>query len=262
VFRKGMLRCGLCGAPMVPSTSHGVGKHICMTRHRDKLAGCPMPMVDGKTIDAAVFDHFTTVGLSYEDTCAEVAAAHDRELAEVRALRAASERAEMQAASAKQKIDRDYKYGDLAADKWNVLSAEVETEHETAAAETMRLRSREAELAERDALAEAEQHVLEHLAAIRESIAGDVSAQTTLDGLRATLLALFEEFTLHSVALCGDGDKLPPLVYDALNPPGYIIEPHVRVPAIAERSATGRGVELHRVPLALARKESASSQSA
>jgi hypothetical protein len=68
-------------------------------------------------------------------------------------------------------------------------------------------------------------------------------------------------FTLHNVRL--GSDALPALVHGELNPPGYVIEPHVRVEAVARRSPVGHGVELHRVPLVLsADKEPARSQSA
>jgi hypothetical protein len=99
---------------------------------------------------------------------------------------------------------------------------------------------------------------------IRAAIAGDVSAQDTLDGLRAALLGLFEGFTLHSVSLASDEQLAALIRADHFPPaPGYVIEPHVRVEAIASSTPDLAGFELHRVPLALGRnKEPASSQSA
>jgi len=267
VFRKGMLRCGLCGEAMVPRSCRGKATYICMTRHRDSKAGCPMPIVDGPPIDAAVLSHFATVGLSLEDTCRDVVAAHDRQLAEARVLLQQAERAEQQAVERSARVKRDYQDGRLDAEDWSEQRRDLVAERKGAAAEAMRHRAREAELAGRDALADAEQHVLEHLASIRQAVAGDVSTQSTLEGLRAALLALFEDFTLHLGSAGPTG-----LVCDELRPAGYVIEPHVRVEAIAGRTtwhlsavspqlADVDTVELHRVPLALGRnKEPASSQ--
>jgi hypothetical protein len=121
-----------------------------------------------------------------------VAAAHDRQLAEAGVLLAQSERAEQQAVERMERVKRDYQDGRLDAEDWREQRRELDAERTAAAAEAMRHRQREGELAGQDALADAEQHMLEHLESIREAIAGDVSSQSTLEGLRAALLALFE----------------------------------------------------------------------
>jgi hypothetical protein len=274
VFRKGMLRCGLCGDAMVPRSDRRGPTYMCMTRNRQTKAGCQMPIVDGKVIDAAVLSHFQTVGLSLEDTCRDVVAAHDRQLAEARVLLAQAERAEQQAVERLERVKRDYQDGRLDPDDWREQRCDLEGERKAAAAEAIRHRQRESELAGQDALADAEQHVLEHLATIREAIAGDVSSQSTLEGLRAALLALFEGFTLHSVRLAVGDLPAALFVRGEVTPDyEYLIEPHVRVDAIARRVpidtdgpvtiADGQPVELHRVPLALGRnKEPARSQCA
>jgi hypothetical protein len=119
-------------------------------------------------------------------------------------------------------------------------------------------------------LNEEQQEVLEHLASIRAAIAAEVGSQESLQGLSAALRALFEGFTLHSVEL--GSERLPAaIVGGELTPPGYLIEPHVRVEAVAGRAVLHLSdvsprlpdveiTDLHRVPLALGRNKEPLSQ--
>jgi hypothetical protein len=67
----------------------------------------------------------------------------------------------------------------------------LEPERDAAHAEATRHRAHEQALSERAPLEDAEAAVLEHLAEIRAAIAHDVAGQTSLQGLRAALRALF-----------------------------------------------------------------------
>jgi site-specific DNA recombinase len=255
LFRKRMLRCGLCGEPMVPRRERKRAVYLCIRRHRLGVEGCPMPKVPGELLDAGVLNHFQNVGLSLEDTCRDFALAHDRQLAEARLMREQSERAEQHAVESLTRIKRDYREGKIRSEDWEEFRAELEPERDAARAEATRHRAHEQELTERTPLADAETAVLEYLAEIRTSIAQNVASQTSLQGVHAALLTLFSGFTVHCTAHA-DPERLPTLLHRDLMLPGYgglIVEPHVRPEAIATRAERGSAVELHRIPLAVGR---------
>jgi site-specific DNA recombinase len=253
VFRKGMLRCGLCGESMTPRSD--LGGYICVRRHRAGVEECAMPIVSGELVDGSVLTHFQSVGLSVADMCAEMQVARDRQLAEARERLHEAEHAELTNVERTTRIKRDYMEGVIEGADWKAMNVALVAEHPALVAQSMECRARLAEL--ENTHSDIEQDVLEQLAGIRAAIASEVGSQESLQSLRAALLALFEGFTLHNVRLGSDG--LPELIHGELNPPGWVIEPHVRPEAIAKRSPTGRGVELHKLTLGLDRNKEPAS---
>jgi DNA invertase Pin-like site-specific DNA recombinase len=82
LFRKGFLRCGICGASMVPRTEprrNGEPRETyrCYGRHRDPKS-CEMTPIARAQVDSAIYAYFEQVGLDVEATREQLAAALER----------------------------------------------------------------------------------------------------------------------------------------------------------------------------------------
>jgi hypothetical protein len=202
LFRKGFLRCGVCGDSLMPVTKATrtpgrlYERYACYGRHRNK-ASCTMQTVQRAEVDEAVFAYFAQVGLDVEATREQVATAAGRKVAEAQALLAAAEQEAQKAAARLAKVKRDYTHGDLSAAEWRELRADLEPEAEAADAEAERLRVQVAEAESGAAMTDAEAEVLEKLASIRAAVAGEVKDSEGVAAVRATLMRLFEGFVLH-----------------------------------------------------------------
>jgi DNA invertase Pin-like site-specific DNA recombinase len=201
LFRKGFLRCGLCGGSMVPRTNPNRANppsevYECYLRRRD-VEACSMPPVKRADVDPAVLAYFEQVGLDLEATRVQFSAAMDRKLDEVRTLHDAASREAAAATERVSRVKRDYTNGDLSISEWRELRAELEPEAAAATSEARRLLG-QVKAAESDAaLKGAEAEVFEQLARIRSAVAGDVVDAAGAEAVRATLLRLFDHFTLN-----------------------------------------------------------------
>jgi DNA invertase Pin-like site-specific DNA recombinase len=230
LFRKGTLRCGICGGPMTPRTTRP-GKsrpgrkisetYICLERkcHPDL---CSMTPVKRELVDGAVFNYFETVALDVEATKAQLAEAHDRKLSEVRALseqaRAEQHRAEARLA----KVRRDYTDDRITAEDWASFRDELTADLKAANAEVDRLASQASESEEWAGWVDAERETLHKLASLRAVIAGELSSQADLDAVRASLTQLFDHFVIKKVE---SGTRVhAELAWVG----GYILEPVIR----------------------------------
>jgi site-specific DNA recombinase len=97
LFRKGMLRCGACGEAMVPRTNPNRRKapsqvYYCYGRKQCGPAFCRTPPIRRDVVDTAVYRYFEYVGLDIEATRTQIAEKMRLKSAELRALRADSER--------------------------------------------------------------------------------------------------------------------------------------------------------------------------
>lgn len=200
LFRKGMLRCGECGESMVPRTAREPGKSIyevygCYGRMLDP-ANCSMPPVQRAIIDPAVYRYFEQVGLDVDATRAQLAEARDRKLTEVGALREQAIREQRRAEERLARVRRDYMDDAITAADWAALRAELEPEHDAAAAAVERLENQGAEAEAWGELRDMEAQVLTRLVDIRKAIGGDIESPDAVDAARAALSRLFEAFVI------------------------------------------------------------------
>jgi site-specific DNA recombinase len=201
LFRKGFLRCGKCGAPMVPRTvtnrSGSVSEfYLCHGRRLDPDA-CDMLPAKRSEVDAAVFSYFEQVALDLEATREQLVAAADRKLGEVRALREAAEREAQKASDRLSRVKSDYTHGELTAAEWRELRAELEPERRAADAEVERLREQVAATEKGVRVSDVETELLEQLANIRAAVAGEIDSASGVKAVRSTLMRLFDGFNLH-----------------------------------------------------------------
>ena len=109
-----LLRCGSCGAAMVPRTEPTRDVYRCSGRLQGHTI-CEMKPVLRERVDAAVGDYFMRVLLDVEATRRQYAEAGSRKQAELDLHIADAEGQLLQVQAAREKVERDYHHGDLPA---------------------------------------------------------------------------------------------------------------------------------------------------
>jgi DNA invertase Pin-like site-specific DNA recombinase len=201
LFRKGFLKCGVCGGSMVPRSSKNRNgtmheSYRCYERWRDPSA-CSMMPVPRAAVDAAVYAYFEQVGLDVEATREQLAQAIERRVAEIKALLGGAEQEAREAESRLARVKGDYTSGGLPLADWLEFKAELEPQRDAAHAEVERLAAQFAEVKAGEALRDVEQELLEQLAQIRAAVAGAVKDAEGVEAVRSALLRLFDGFVLH-----------------------------------------------------------------
>jgi site-specific DNA recombinase len=224
LLTNGHLRCGRCGAAMVPRTKGHYQAYQCYARVQDR-ANCDMPSVQRTDVDGPLVAYFQQVALDVEGTRREMIAATEHRVAEVRALREEADREAMRAAERLARVKRHYLDGKLDADDWRSFREELRAEQEAATARAETLASQEAAVTASGALEDAEEAVLRRLADLRAAVVGDVRRAGDVEALRAALARLFSRFVLHDTS----GPNAPTRVHGELITDGArFLEPHVR----------------------------------
>jgi DNA invertase Pin-like site-specific DNA recombinase len=201
LFRKGFLRCGVCGGSMVPRSSRNRNgtmheSYRCYERWRDPHS-CQMAPVPRAQVDTAVYAYFEQVGLDVEATRKQLATALGRRVTEVQALLDVAEKEARLAEERLARVKGDYSSGGLPLEDWIEFKAELEPQRDAAAAEVERLGAQLVEVQAGEALSDIEQEVLEQLARIRAAVAGTVNDASGVEAVRSALLRLFDGFVLH-----------------------------------------------------------------
>jgi DNA repair exonuclease SbcCD ATPase subunit len=217
LFRKGFLRCGICGAAMGPLTYHHRATpksevYRCCGRARYPHT-CEMSTVARGDIDNAVYAYFRQLDLDVEATREQLTSAMAQRLAKAQDV---LDRAEQEAQAAQERLERikrDYLSGQLNAAEWRELKAGLEPEASKAQAEAERLRAQLKEAESESALSEITTDLLAHLAEIRAEITTEVNGAKGAAAVRAALMRLFDGFVLHRGSPRHEGRELKKVAY-------------------------------------------------
>jgi hypothetical protein len=205
---NGHLRCGACGAAMIPRTGtqkrgptgkpHGqrYEVYLCAGRQAD-VNSCDQLPVKREVIDTALLDYLTTVALDVEQTKRQYIEATSHRMREAAELRAQAEHELMRSQAARQRTEDDYLAGRLDADRWQRLDDRLSSECSAADAKLDRLTAQEAAIGS-SGLQDAEEAVLRRFADLRRAVSGEIASAQDVAALRAVLTRLFERFELRS----------------------------------------------------------------
>jgi DNA invertase Pin-like site-specific DNA recombinase len=201
LFRKGFLKCGICGESIGPVTDRSrIGPksqtYFCYGQRR-RPHTCDLNSVGRGDIDGAVYAYFRDLGLDAEATKEQLAAARARELAKARDVLQGAEQRVHAATERLERVKNDYLSGELSATEWQELRGELEPELSAAQAEEERLGKELEEAESESALSGVASDLLTQLSEVRAEIAEEVSDAKEAAAVRAALMRLFDGFVLH-----------------------------------------------------------------
>ncbi len=235
----GTLRCR-CGAAMYAQTRPSRGKGVtweaytCARRQRQGLDACDQPPVKRQPIDEAIWRFVTETALDLEATKRAITEHASVQAAEVAVLRDQAERDVAKVDQALAKIERDYLYGDLAADSHRAFSERLTAEHVAATANVAALSARYDRLIADVEAIDAESAVLTELSAVRAEILGQAreGEHGGAQAFRTALRRLFTGFELVPPGSFGVGVRLGGIVWSHVDRDvmvgSYRLIPHVR----------------------------------
>jgi DNA invertase Pin-like site-specific DNA recombinase len=201
LFRKGFLKCGICGESIGPVTDRkrtGPQNQIyfCYGQRR-RPHTCDLGSVSRGDIDDAVYAYFRDLALDAEATREQLVASKERELAELRDLLQSAEQDTQTVKECLERVKRDYVSGELSAAEWQELRGELEPDLSAAQAEEERLCRQLEEAESESALSKITVDLLTQLSEIRAEIAKEVSDAEEAAAVRAALMRIFDGFVLH-----------------------------------------------------------------
>jgi DNA invertase Pin-like site-specific DNA recombinase len=210
----GLLRCGECGAAMVPRTPRDgrrQPRYECSTRVRAGGHGlCSMRGVLRVNVDEPLLRYLENVVFDIEATRQAIREEHGRRSAESAALIGQAERAAAEAEASLARIRADYTRGAITAEDWEGFRTELTEAREAALREVEQLTARTQELTTEVETLNVDGEVAVRLAALREAVAGEVTGAEGLAAVRAALRRCFESITMWQAD--EDGLILVPIV--------------------------------------------------
>jgi hypothetical protein len=201
-----MLRCGLCGEAMLPRSARDQADHYVCRGHKFDSSRCPLPPLPRAVIDSAFAAVFAEGSLDVEGTRARLAETAGAQAREALAQR---ERADREAADLRaqaDRIDRDYRAGDLAAASYERLGAQVAEELAAAEAERDQLARRAETIASDLAAATSHEDVLRRLSDLQDAIARGVRNAAEvgdIEALRAAVARVVERVEIDPISDVG-----------------------------------------------------------
>jgi DNA invertase Pin-like site-specific DNA recombinase len=224
LLANGMLKC-TCGASMrgkCEKKDYGWWEaYICAGRYDGTSPDCRQVAVRRESLDTAVMDYFAKVGLDVPAMIADRQRTRDHRLAQVDERIANAEALADAAERKMERLDQALSEDLEPADYKRAIQG---PKRDLAAAQGALKDLRDDRLAveaEPD-LADAEQEVLEQLADLRASVAGEVTASGDLSAAQAALRRTFSAFLLTEAGEEHFGSDLPETLT------GYLVEPVVR----------------------------------
>jgi site-specific DNA recombinase len=195
LLTRGLLRCPSCGSGMATRKARpGVERerYVCLGRIERGPDFCDQPSIRRELIDEPFLAHLLDGYIDIEATRERI---EDRASGALSAARDALREREVVATKADEalaRVRRDYTTGAITAADWRELRAELEAEREAAAAALERARAPAEQLDSGAMPGDAEQALLDHLAALKAAVSGQAGAAPDLAALRNVIGDLFE----------------------------------------------------------------------
>jgi hypothetical protein len=232
---RGLLRCA-CGDSMLvrtPKSPSDGERYVC--RARFEHGSCSMPRIRREAIDEPFL---RTLLDSYIDLDATRKRIGERASEALTVAREALEQAEREAASAEVKLARvrsHYQAGRIEPEDWAEQRPSLTAELDAAREAVLRAQEHAQQTEQGGTPGDAEQALLDHLAALKQAVAAGVDEAPDLAALRNVIGQMFESVL---VARAGEVPHLPDgdgMVWDVGNLPegdGYVLWPVLRGAAV------------------------------
>jgi DNA invertase Pin-like site-specific DNA recombinase len=197
---NGLLRCGQCGAKMrVCRDLKQYGwyeSYRCNGRDQGST-DCDMPGVLRSQVDPAFFTYWAQMVLDVDGTIDQLARNRERQLANVEG-RADNARAVIARVEAQlERLDTDYRNGDLTVKEWRELAAPPKAELKAAKGALRDLAKQERAVRDQGVQLDATAEVVEALTTMRAQVAGEINEAADLREAQATIRRVFDHIVLN-----------------------------------------------------------------
>jgi site-specific DNA recombinase len=191
---RGLLRCPRCGSTMIPRKARrGIERerYVCSGRIADP-SSCDQPSIRRELIDkpflATVLDSY----IDFEVTRSRI---EDRAASVLTAAREALAHAEAEVSQIDRALattERDYDAGDITGKQYSGRQERLTNEREAALAAVDRAQAHVEQVGQGSVPDDAEQLMLDHLAALKQAVSSGVGAAPNLAVMRNVIGDLFE----------------------------------------------------------------------
>jgi DNA invertase Pin-like site-specific DNA recombinase len=199
LFVKGLLRCGLCGFALLPTTKPTrtpgttYDRYLCDGRRQHGTGYCEQQPIDRALVDGAMLTELQRRYLDIDATRDRLAAklALDTQRAAESVTHA--EREAAAAAARLQRVQRAFQDGHLDPVDYAEQAAGLREEREAAVRAAQRATDHLASVRGQVPALDAEEELLRHLAALRAAVVGGIGKAPNLDATRTLLRWLFPQ---------------------------------------------------------------------
>jgi len=198
LLARGVLRC-TCGSAMIPRKARaGVerDRYVCRGRIEHGQEFCSQPSIRRELVDEPFMAHLLDGYIDIEATQKRI---EERTGSALTGAREALKDAEAELLRKQEsivRIERDYLDGKLPADDWTRFKARLADELEGAKRALQRAQEHVHETEEAGLLGDAEQVLLDHLAALKRAVTAQAGAAPDLAALRNVIGQMFEAVQL------------------------------------------------------------------
>jgi hypothetical protein len=197
---RGMLRCAVCGGPMLARKAQGPGRagerYFCKVRYEADENACSMPGIRRELIDEPFLASVLERHIDLDATVKRIGERVDAALVHAQEAVAGCEADVARVERALTTTERDYDAGELTARQYSKREDRLtgELEGAKAALEQARVSVRQMERA--GPVGDAEQELLDRLATLKAAVAGGVAEAPDLPALRNVIAQMFDSIDL------------------------------------------------------------------
>lgn len=202
LLTRGLLRCGKCGAAMIPMTRQSQ-TYECFTRMNEGTDRCDQKPVRRELVDDALLSDLLTHFVDLEETKRRIEERMTADLSVAHETLNDAQGEVLRKQESIGRVERDYLDGKLAVEKWERFEAKLTAELDGAQEALLRAQGHVTEVEQADDLRDAEEALLRLLADLRAAATGGLEHAPNLAALRTILLDMFERIDLVS------GGRLP-----------------------------------------------------
>jgi len=198
LLTRGLLKCSSCGAAMIPRKGRpGVERerYVCSGRIADPTS-CSQPSIRRELIDEPFLAHLLS---GYVDLDATMKRIEERMASALTAAREAVAQAEVEVGRVERALavtERDYDKGDIDGRQYAKREARLTEELEGARNALQRAKEQAQRVELAGPVGDAEQVLLDHLAALKKAVAAGAGAAPDFDALRNVIGQMFESVQL------------------------------------------------------------------
>ncbi len=197
LLTRGVLRC-TCGSAMIPRKARPGQereRYVCRGRIEDPKS-CSQPSIRRELIDQPFLAHLLDGYIDIEATAKRIEERTASAVTLAREALSAAEAEVLRTQEALARIERDYHAGDISGKQWAAQEAKLTVQLEAAQEAVRRAQEHVQQTEQAGVAGDAEQALLDHLAALKKAASAQADAAPDLNALRNVIGQMFESVQL------------------------------------------------------------------